>query len=36
MFHNIPAAILDRMHYLENRDKEEMTGAISIKHFASS
>ena len=33
MFHNIPVSILDRMHYLENRDREEMLGQINIKHF---
>jgi len=33
MFHNIPAAILEQMNYLENRDKEEMSGQINIKHF---
>jgi caffeoyl-CoA O-methyltransferase len=33
MFHNIPTAILERMKYLENRDREEMSGKIDIKHF---
>jgi caffeoyl-CoA O-methyltransferase len=33
MFHDIPAAILERMNYLENRDSEEMSGQINIKHF---
>ena len=30
MFHHIPTMILDRMHYLENRDKEEMQGKIVV------
>jgi predicted O-methyltransferase YrrM len=33
MFHNIPAAILEQMAYLENRDKEEMSAKENIKHF---
>lgn len=33
MFHDIPATILERMNYLENRDREEMSGQIKIKHF---
>ena len=33
MFHDIPTAILDRMAYLENRDKDEMLGQINIKHY---
>ena len=33
MFHNIPAAILEQMAYLENRDKEEMSAKKNIKHF---
>ncbi len=33
MFHDIPVAILERMNYLENRDREEMSGQINIKHF---
>lgn len=33
MFHTIPAALQERMNYLENRDNEEMSGQINIKHF---
>ena len=30
MFHHIPTMILDRMHYLEDRDKEETQGKIVV------
>ncbi|WP_133139520.1 O-methyltransferase [Legionella genomosp. 1] len=33
MFHNISAAIVERMNDLENRNREEMSGQIDIKHF---
>jgi predicted O-methyltransferase YrrM len=33
MFHTISDAIAKRMNYLENRDREEMSGHINIKHF---
>ena len=33
MFHDIPAVILARMNYLENRDREEMSSQVNIKHF---
>ena len=33
MFHDIPSEIIERMNYLENRDKNEMSGQINIKHF---
>lgn len=33
MFHNISAEIEKQMNDLENRDREEMSGQIEIKHF---
>jgi caffeoyl-CoA O-methyltransferase len=33
MFHDIPFKIIERMNYLENRDKNEMSGQINVKHF---
>ncbi|MBX9924619.1 MAG: hypothetical protein K2Y01_10980 [Rhabdochlamydiaceae bacterium] len=33
MFHDIPTEILDRMEFLENQDKKEMSGEINVKHF---
>ena len=33
MFHDIPNALLERMHYLESRDKDEMLGLKKVKHF---
>lgn len=33
MFDKIPSAILVRMKYLENRDKNEMLGNVDIPHF---
>jgi len=33
MFHDIPSEIIERMNYLENRDKNEMSGQVNIKHF---
>lgn len=33
MFHDIPTEILDRMEFLEDQDKKEMSGEINVKHF---